>query len=375
MSGLEPVPRLGSLSTGAGADTLRPIATSAPQQAFAAPPEVSLSEPVVIAGRRLLPSAVFDTYWRFAARRQDLYLARLRDEPAPWTTDPILRGFRFTNVFRVADRVSQYLLSRVIYRDGAVDPDEDVIFRILLFKLFNKISTWEHLESSLGELHWKGFDYDHYAAALDRAAERGPIYSAAYVMPPPKLGEKKKHRNHLRLLELMMRDGLGAAVGEARSLDEIYRMLASYPSMGPFLAYQFTVDLNYSPVLDCSENDFVVAGPGARDGIHKCFGADARGIEGDVIRYMVEHQQEHFDRLGLDFDGLFGRPLHWIDAQNLFCEVDKYSRVAHPMIEGLSGRTRIKQRFSPLPGLPDPVFPPKWNLHRDRARDRVAAAA
>ena len=63
-----------------------------------------------IAGRRLEATPVFDTYWRFAAKRQHLYLARLRKEPEPWTPDPILRSYRFTNVFRVADRVSQYLL-------------------------------------------------------------------------------------------------------------------------------------------------------------------------------------------------------------------------------------------------------------------------
>ncbi|WP_267883292.1 nucleotide kinase domain-containing protein, partial [Streptomyces sp. NRRL S-37] len=92
-----------------------------------------------------------------------------------------------------------------------------------------------------------------------------------------------------------------------------------------------------------SEMDFVVAGPGARDGIRKCFGPAADGIEADVIRYMADTQDEHFARLGLAFAGLRGRPLQLIDCQNLFCEVDKYARVAHPDIAGISGRSRIKQ--------------------------------
>ena len=38
-----------------------------------------------------------------------------------------------------------------------------------------------------------------------------------------------------------------------------------------------------------------------------------------------------------------------IDCQNLFCEVDKYARHAHPEVRGISGRTRIKQSYRPNP--------------------------
>ncbi len=37
------------------------------------------------------PTRVFDTYWRFAAERQEIFFRRLRHEPEPWTADPILR--------------------------------------------------------------------------------------------------------------------------------------------------------------------------------------------------------------------------------------------------------------------------------------------
>ena len=76
---------------------------------------------ITICGRRLDPTPVFDTYWRFAAARQGLYEARLRGQPAPWTSDPILRRHRFTNCYRAADRVSQFLISQVIY-EGSQEP-------------------------------------------------------------------------------------------------------------------------------------------------------------------------------------------------------------------------------------------------------------
>lgn len=126
-------------------------------------------------------------------------------------------------------------------------------------------------------------------------------------------------------------------------MEEAFSVLRSYPTMGDFLAFQMLIDLNYSTLLHFDEMDYVVAGPGARDGIRKCFGVEARGIESAVIRYMADAQAEHFARLRLGFTGLNGRPLQLIDCQNLFCEVDKYARVAHPEVPGLSGRSRIKQ--------------------------------
>src|SRR5947208_3253524 len=96
----------------------------------------------LIGGRHLDATPVFDTYWRFAATRQAIYEARLAGEPSPRTDDPVLREHRFTNVFRAADRVSQFLIAEVIYGGGKHDA-EDLVFRTLLFKFFNRITTWQ----------------------------------------------------------------------------------------------------------------------------------------------------------------------------------------------------------------------------------------
>ena len=272
--------------------------------------------PVVrIAGRSLRPTEVFDTYWRFAAARQTMYVRRLEGSPPPWTEDPILGQHRFTNAYRAADRVSQFLIGDVIYAEGSPRDVSDVVFRTLLFKFFNRIDTWRALERTLGEILWRSFDFEAYGDALDEAAREGPVYSAAYVIPPPHLGERSKRLNHLRLLERMMRDGLAAFIEEGPGLERVYERLRSYPSIGRFLAFQFAIDLNYSDAMEASEDEFVVAGPGACDGIVKCFGPAARGAESDVIRYMADSQESHFARLGLNFPGLFGRRLQLIDCQ------------------------------------------------------------
>jgi hypothetical protein len=317
---------------------------------------------IVISGRKLDPTPVFDTYWRFAVARQALYEARLQSQAAPWTSDPILRRHRFTNCYRAADRVSQFLISQVIYQ-GSQEPDE-VVFRTLLFKVFNRIPTWQRLEAAVGEVSWREYDYARYERVLSAAFASGErIYSAAYVVPPPAFGEARKHANHLRLLELMMSTDAAGKVRSAGSLRGAFEVLRSYPAIGDFLAYQYVIDLNYSPMLSYDEMEYVVPGPGARDGIRKCFGRSADGIEADVIRYMADYQEEHFDRLGLHFAGLRGRRLQLIDCQNLFCEVDKYARVAHPDVQGISGRTRIKQSFRPVAEPVPAWFPPKWGIN------------
>lgn len=319
------------------------------------------SRVVTIGGRTLHTTAVFDTYWRFAARRQAIYDARVAGRRGPWTSDPILMKHRFTNCFRAADRVSQFLIRDVAYA-GDQSPEE-IVFRVLLFKLFNKISTWQLLEHKLGQLTRTDFDEDAYDAILSAAFSRGErLYSAAYVIPPPRLGAERKHTNHLRLLRLMMNAGVSDQLRSSATMRGAFETLLGYPALGDFLAYQFLIDLNYSTALDFDEMDFVVAGPGARDGIRKCFGPQATGIEAEIIAYMATHQREHFDRLKLSFDGLRGRPLQLIDCQNLFCEVDKYARVAHPDIAGISGRSRIKQRFTAQHAPIAAWFPPKWGL-------------
>ena len=86
---------------------------------------------------------------------------------------------------------------------------------------------------------------------------------------------------------------------------------------------------------------------------------------------MMDRQEKEFERLGLTFRSLWGRRLQLIDCQNLFCEVDKYSRVAHPEVEGLSGRSRIKQRFTPQSSEMQPWYPPKWGINEAIERSRT----
>jgi hypothetical protein len=285
----------------------------------------------------------------------------LRGEPQPWTDDSVLASFRFTNAYRAADRVSQFLIRNIIYR-GPSEPDE-VLFRILLFKFFNKVETWNLLERELGAIELGAFSPDRAEAVLTAARRRQtPVYSNAYIVPPVPGIPSPKHAGHLRLVFDVIEDGLADRVGATSSLQELFYLLRRMPGVGDFLAYQFAIDVGYSTLVSHDENEFVVAGPGALDGLSKVFPGMSLRDAADVIRVLTETQDEWFSQLGLCFGGLFGRPLHLIDVQNLFCEISKYTRVTHPQYVGVSGRTRIKQTYRPAGALPTPWFPPKWGI-------------
>ncbi|MBE9095043.1 hypothetical protein IQ252_14300 [Tychonema sp. LEGE 07203] len=313
------------------------------------------------------PTVVFDSYWRFAAERQKIFFKKLENAQIPWTDDRILSTYKFTNAYRASDRTSQYLIRNVIYRDDLPASNNEVFFRIMIFKLFNKIETWELLENKIGSIIYAEYSFDRYDKVLTEAMKSGQtIYSAAYIMPSggKTLGHTTKHRNHLKLIEMMMADELPHKLADAPNMHKGFDLLREYPTLGDFLAYQFITDVNYSEITNFSEMDFVIPGPGALDGIRKCF-LDLGGLnEPEIIKFMADIQESEFERLGLNFKSLWGRNLQLIDCQNLFCEVDKYARMKHPDIAGISGRTRIKQKYSANTQPVDYWYPPKWGINQ-----------
>lgn len=307
---------------------------------------------------------VYELYWRFAAARQLAFESRVAGAPWPWSPDPILQEYKFCNVFRASDRVSQYMIRSVAYNPEPSEP-EDRLFQIVAFRTFSNIQTWESVSAMLGrapridDLRTGAFE-----EAVSRAREiNGRIYTGAFILCATNAyGRDLKHLNHVELFKHMfVQSRLGERLLQAPSLEAVYEELHQFPLMGDFMSYQTAIDLNYSDLINFSEDDFTQPGPGAVRGIKKVF-TDLGGLTPrEVIMWMVEHQGEEFERLGYEFKGLWGRKLHAIDAQGLFCETDKYCREAVPHLA--SARSRIKARFSASPKAMTLFFPPKWNLN------------
>ena len=305
---------------------------------------------------------IYDLYWYFACERQNIFIKKNNGEPSPWTNDIILQEYKFCNCYRVNDRVSQYLLKNVIY-NGKKYKDKDMIFRIILFKLFNKESTWELLLKHFNDITLDTFNMKEYSKVLETAISNGiKIYNDAYISCANKaFGFDRKHDNHLALLNKMFNiDKMDEKIVQAKTMKDGFNIIKSYPLIGNFMAYQLVTDINYSEVVNWSEDEFTVPGPGSLRGIKKCFIDKGNMSNEDIIRYMYINQDKEFKRLNLNFKRIGNRPLQLIDCQNIFCELDKYLREKVPSLK--SNRTKIKKHYKPKSEKIDYIYPPKWNI-------------
>ena len=307
---------------------------------------------------------VFDLYWYFACERQNIFWKKINGDPAPWTHDKILQEYKFCNSYRVNDRVSQYLLKNVIYNGNNYNY-EDMLFRIILFKLFNKESTWELLSKNFGDILLKNFNTKKYSIVLENAISNGTkIYNDAYISCANKaFGYDRKHDNHLALLDKMFNiDKMQDKIIKCNTMQDAFNIIKGYPLIGNFMAYQLVTDINYSAFVNWKENEFTVAGPGSLRGIKKCFIDKGTMTNEGIIKYMYMHQDEEFKRLNLNFKRIGNRPLQLIDFQNIFCELDKYCRQALPDLK--SNRTKIKKHYVPKKDKIEYIYPPKWEISR-----------
>jgi hypothetical protein len=242
-----------------------------------------------------------------------------------------------------------------VVEKGSQDPVE-VVFRVILFNLFTKIETWELLDGTLGPLTWKKYNRDKYRAVLAKASAEGmTLYTGAFIKPAPHFGFAQNFANHLCFLECLMENQIAGRLIIAPYLADVYEHLISFPSMGPFSTYQLMLGLSYTNVLNFHENDFVISGPGSISGLNKIFGKSGMQegrscvpeFDAEVMRYMAETQNYHFQRLGLEFSGLGPKqlPMGVADIEHTLCEVDKYCRVAHPKLKGK--RVNLHRTFTP----------------------------
>lgn len=315
-----------------------------------------------------MPDEILRLYYYWATERQNIFYSRLSGKEEPFTTDTIFQQYKFTNTFRASDRVSQYLIRNVIYPENSHEyTPEDTVFRILLFKRFNTISTWQWIEGQLGAIKLSTFDFNIYCNVLDELKKKRPLYNSAYNAGRIEGPYSSKFKNHLLGFDKARKDHLFKRILDASSLKRVAQLIQEFPGVGDWLAYQFAIDLNYSPYFDFSENDYVICGPGAKSGIRKCYGDNIPyGAYEDVVRYIADSQEWAFNHYGLDFKNLFGRQLHLIDCQNVFCELTKYLRISHPHLSGKHRNVRFRFSYDPSKSVIEPMYPPKWGLELSR---------
>jgi hypothetical protein len=309
---------------------------------------------------------IFQYYFYFIQERMNIFWNKYNNTQ-PWTKDEILSFYKFTNVYRAMDRVSQYLIRNVINNENSFS-DEDVLLRIIVFKIFNKPDTWEYLENRVGVITIKNYDLKRINRALLELKQVQPIFNNAYMMTGTHSLYDHLNYKHEKWLEMVKYELIGKSIFKkiinSNSLSEVYKLLRNCSFIGDFLAYQYTIDMNYSSVIDFSENSFVKAGIGAIRGIKKCFEPLSKKYTfEDAIKYTQNNFEKYQNEFGYtDFRPLFGRVPTLIDLQNCFCETDKYLRAKIPELQ--VDNKRIKQKYKESLKPLELFFPPKWDINQ-----------
>lgn len=322
---------------------------------------------------------MLDTMFYWIHERHQLFLRRLQGLPPPWTRDVILQRYRFTNVSRTYDRATQFLIRNVI--NVGDQNHNELFFRTLLFRLFNRISTYEYLEEECGPITIANFHVKRWSKCLRLLQESGAsLYTSAYQINWPNFGAETENKpsceKHFILIEHMLRDGMPAKIRGFRTLREAFDCIREYSSFGGFTSYQLALDLNMLPEVNYDQNTWAPAGPGSMNGLLKMFGPNVKGIETEAMLYLLSIQDEHWRRLGVDMNlpadgpGLCPPKIGLPEIEHGLCEVDKYSRARHPniRIHGSKVPTSIKHRFNAYKA-DQPVtrdLPLKWqNLYHN----------
>lgn len=267
-------------------------------------------------------------YW--VNERETVRLKRVAGQPAPWTRDPIISKYRFCNVRREHDRVSQWIVQRVL-RPYADHPNlwimvalsryinwPDTINALMEMGLWptQKTPRWEAIGSYLdqrvvaGEQTWTG--------AYMIRAESNPDaewYSWGKGRYVAEVVVKGLWDDRARVYPLLTDTVEGA-----------WNAIQGHYGFGSFMAGQVVADYTYTNMLNSASDLYIWAplGPGSRRGLNRLTGRDLTQTIDQAVAVGLMRELRHaiLDKLGDEYASM---TLH--DVQNCLCEVDKFLRV------------------------------------------------
>ena len=281
--------------------------------------------------------------YNFIKRRYVIHLRKdvLKKDP-PWTTDQVLRDFRFTNIRREHDKESKWVIEHI-----ANNPElsyEDKLLNVILFRLYNKHETAELISMPFKFSQTPDWNPEWYRSLFEAALVEDPkrvFFTAAFHTVGMKntlkrvTGESYAPMRILKFIKILINEGLVDDIKACVNQQEVYQTLTDYNGIGRFLAYQFYVDMTYIAEFPFSENEFTVAGPGCVMGLNYLFeGRDGMSYE-ECLFWLRDNLDRLFvEELGKDWDAkrVFwdlpeeDRCFNVMSLENCFCELSKYIR-------------------------------------------------
>ena len=276
-----------------------------------------------------------ELFTNYINERESIRKAKESGMPFPWTNDPILRDYRFTNVRRTDDTVSKWYIEGI-----AQNPElniEQKVLNAILFRCWNKPETSLIFQQPIKDFtreNIKAID-EQATRVLDILGDDYKQYGSAYFQSGLKGAWKREGHSANRMLdllsELLISYDIEAIIESPTPLDA-FNIIKGIKGIGDFLAYQIWVDLTYIPEFDQSEDSFTVAGPGCRLGIDLLV-EDRDGMTHEELIFHLRDNQHALD-LDIDFT------LTVMDIENCFCEFSKYTK----RTMGLNNRMRHYQK-------------------------------
>lgn len=285
-----------------------------------------------------------DMYWSFIFDRHIVWYKRfILQQKAPWTKDPILLNYKFTNVYRELDKGTVFLLHNIV--NGPHSEMEEV-FNIIVYRMFNRIDTYEstgflEITGVPTEYHWdKQVSFNIWRNRQNAGLS---LYTDAHMVCAY---EHFPGADKLERFEYIF-DGvfkglpsLMNIIKKSKSLETIHKALMKFPGIGPFLAYEIAVDISYCEWNNHGEDEWANPGPGCQRGLKKIFPNLKTGDCTWMITVLRQAQKKEFKRLGLPFEDIAykGRELTLRNIEHCLCEFSK-------MEKALTGTGRPRNRF------------------------------
>ena len=261
----------------------------------------------------------------FIWEREAIRLARLNGHAAPWTVDPVLARYKFTNIRREDDRISEW----VRYNVSEVCEPEELWFTLLIARLVNWPPTLRRLLSAeVIPCSPSGFDAEAFVRVVESCKGiTGKVYGPAYVVYPGKLGHANKSEflAHKVLFEAADNAGLIAQAEASNSVENVVLEMAQGYGVSTFMAGQVAADLTYGYSLSRAVDLYSWApmGSGSLRGLNYLHNRTAYAGWSQENFNAALMQVNSDVRAQLDITDL---TLH--DVQNCLCEYGKYVRAA-----------------------------------------------
>ena len=264
----------------------------------------------------------------FIWEREAIRIARLNHCELPWTEDPILAKYKFTNIRRRDDRVSKWIIENMI--DNNLK-NEHLWFSLLIARLINWPPTLEQMiKSGAIPKHPSDFDANLFSNVIETMKEGGKkVYSGAYMIYPTgdSGGVKSKSIADKIIGDVVKRaPGISSTIWmEPPIIAEFVAELSTCFGISTFIAGQVAADLTYAEGHLNGAYDlysYAPIGPGSSKGLN-------------YLHNRTEYAgwtQEAFNNALRDIRTRICTDL-WItdmtlhDVQSCMCEFSKYVRV------------------------------------------------